>query len=217
MKTGWDFTTRNNFIRQSIIKLEPAADTLLYLFVTLYLPCKLRIYQYSLGLFNKRHLFGQPKSNLTFNALKRNKSKGYETIKVTTRDFIFMFWIFANNCAFLLIYLFRECLVNKLNYGILHQLPATSGHIKSKQQTFTLIFTQRFFSSFFFTFDGEIKHAHKHFLIQKCFFMSQSRIVLLVLKIGLYNSSLVYLILIIIKCIHIKLFLRSSKRLNTTV
>ena len=31
-----------------------------------------------------------------------------------------------------------ECLVNKLNYGILDQLPATSGHIKSKQQTFTL-------------------------------------------------------------------------------
>ena len=26
-----------------------------------------------------------------------------------------------------------------MNYGILHQLPGTSGHIKSKQQTFTLI------------------------------------------------------------------------------
>ena len=25
-----------------------------------------------------------------------------------------------------------------MNYGVLHQLPATSGHIKSKQQTFTL-------------------------------------------------------------------------------
>ena len=32
-----------------------------------------------------------------------------------------------------------ECLINKLNYGVLDQLPATSGHIKSKQQTFTLI------------------------------------------------------------------------------
>ena len=55
-----------------------------------------------------------------------------------TRDIIFMFWIIANDCACLMIYLFRDCLVNKLNYGILHQLPATSGHIKSKQQTFTL-------------------------------------------------------------------------------
>ena len=35
-------------------------------------------------------------------------------------------------------HLFLDCLVNKMNYGILHQLPATSGHIKSKQQTFTL-------------------------------------------------------------------------------
>ena len=25
-----------------------------------------------------------------------------------------------------------ECLINKLNYGVLYQLPATSGHIKSK-------------------------------------------------------------------------------------
>ena len=32
----------------------------------------------------------------------------------------------------------RECLINKLNCGVLHQLPATSGYIKSKQQTFTL-------------------------------------------------------------------------------
>ena len=55
-----------------------------------------------------------------------------------TRDFIFMFWIIANDCACLMIYLYRDCLVNKLNYGILHQLPATSGYIKSKQQTFTL-------------------------------------------------------------------------------
>ena len=33
---------------------------------------------------------------------------------------------------------FRESLVNKMNYGILHQLPATSDHINSKQQTSTL-------------------------------------------------------------------------------
>ena len=59
-----------------------------------------------------------------------------------TRDFIFMFWIIANDCACLMNYLFWESLVNKLNYGVglLHQLPATSGHIKFKQQTFTLIF-----------------------------------------------------------------------------
>ena len=43
-----------------------------------------------------------------------------------TRDFIFMFWIIANECACLMIYLFWEYLVNKLNYGILHQLPAIS-------------------------------------------------------------------------------------------
>ena len=43
-----------------------------------------------------------------------------------TRDFIFMFWIIANDCACPTMYLFRECLVNKLNYGILHQLPAIS-------------------------------------------------------------------------------------------
>ena len=43
-----------------------------------------------------------------------------------TRDFILMFWIIANDCACLMIYLFPECLVNKLNYGILHQLPAIS-------------------------------------------------------------------------------------------
>ena len=29
------------------------------------------------------------------------------------------------------------------HYGILHQLPATSGHIKSKQQTFTLMVPYR--------------------------------------------------------------------------
>ena len=51
-----------------------------------------------------------------------------------------MFWIIANDCACLMIYLFQDCLENKLNYGILHQLPATSGHIKSKQQTFILYF-----------------------------------------------------------------------------
>ena len=50
-----------------------------------------------------------------------------------------MFWISANDCVFLMIYLLRECLVNKLNYGILQQLPATSGHIKSKQHKFNLI------------------------------------------------------------------------------
>ena len=55
-----------------------------------------------------------------------------------TRVFIFMFWIITNDCTCLMMNLFRECLVNKLNYGILHQLPANSGHIKSKQQTFTL-------------------------------------------------------------------------------
>ena len=50
-----------------------------------------------------------------------------------------MFWIIANDCAFLMILSVRECNINKLYYGVLHQLPATSGHIKSKQQTFTLI------------------------------------------------------------------------------
>ena len=30
------------------------------------------------------------------------------------------------------------CIINKLNYGVSHQLPATSGHIKSKQHSFTL-------------------------------------------------------------------------------
>ena len=34
----------------------------------------------------------------------------------------------------------RECLINKLNYGVLHQLPATAGHINFKQQTFTFMF-----------------------------------------------------------------------------
>ena len=44
----------------------------------------------------------------------------YKSLKwrSTTRDFIFMFWIIANDCACLMIYIFRECLVNKLNYGI---------------------------------------------------------------------------------------------------
>ena len=64
---------------------------------------------------------------------------GHSSVRGATRDFIFMFMIIANDCACLMIYLFLECLVNKLNYGILHKLPATSGHIKSKQQTFTLI------------------------------------------------------------------------------
>ena len=41
-------------------------------------------------------------------------------------DSIFMFWSNANDCTCLMIYLFRECLVNKSNYGILHQLPAIS-------------------------------------------------------------------------------------------
>ena len=39
----------------------------------------------------------------------------------------------------------RECLINKLNYGVLRQFPTTSGHIKSKQQTFTLITIWKFF------------------------------------------------------------------------
>ena len=50
-----------------------------------------------------------------------------------------MFWIIANDCACLIILSVPEYFINKLNYGALHQLPATSGHIKSKQQTFTLI------------------------------------------------------------------------------
>ena len=49
-----------------------------------------------------------------------------------------MFWIIANHCAYPMIYSSQNALINKLNYGILHQLPGTSGHIKSKQQTFTL-------------------------------------------------------------------------------
>ena len=49
-----------------------------------------------------------------------------------------MFWIIANDCACLIILSVPEYFKNKLNYGALHQLPATSGQIKSKQQTFTL-------------------------------------------------------------------------------
>ena len=30
------------------------------------------------------------------------------------------------------------CIINKLNYGVSHQLPTTSGHIKSKQHSFPL-------------------------------------------------------------------------------
>ena len=56
-----------------------------------------------------------------------------------TRDFTFMFWIIANDCACLIILSVPEYIINKLKYGILHQLPAISGHIESKQQTFTLI------------------------------------------------------------------------------
>ena len=55
-----------------------------------------------------------------------------------SRDFTFIFWIIANNCACLIVFSVPKYLINKLNYGVLHQLPATSGHIKSKQQTFTL-------------------------------------------------------------------------------
>ena len=31
------------------------------------------------------------------------------------------------------------CIINKLNYGVSHQFPATSGHIKSKQHSFPLM------------------------------------------------------------------------------
>ena len=55
-----------------------------------------------------------------------------------TWDFTFMFWIITNDCACLIILSVPEYLINKFNYGVLQQLPATSGHIKSKQQTFTL-------------------------------------------------------------------------------
>ena len=38
---------------------------------------------------------------------------------------------------------FQWCNVTKLNYGVLNQLLATSSHIKSKQQSFTLIHNRR--------------------------------------------------------------------------
>ena len=44
-----------------------------------------------------------------------------------------------------------ECLISKLNCGVFDQLPATSGHVKSKQQTFTLINCNKIF--FFSTDD----------------------------------------------------------------
>ena len=49
-----------------------------------------------------------------------------------------MFWIIDNDCTWLMIYLSENA--SETNWtGVLHQLPATSGHFKSKQQTFTLI------------------------------------------------------------------------------
>ena len=79
------------------------------------------------------HLLHMPiHMNLNFRSenLPEYKSKILKW-RSATRDFIFMFWIIANDCACLMIYLFQECLVNTLNYGILHELLATSGHIKS--------------------------------------------------------------------------------------
>ena len=73
----------------------------------------------------------------TFNALKIQVN-GILKWRGATRDFTFMFWIIANDCACLIILSVPEYLINKLNYGVLHQLPATSGRIKSKQQTLTL-------------------------------------------------------------------------------
>ena len=61
-----------------------------------------------------------------------------------------MFWIIANDLPDDLC--IRQCLITELNHGILHQLPATSGHIKSKQQTFTLIRSQ---------FPEKEKHIHE--------------------------------------------------------
>ena len=63
-----------------------------------------------------------PRFNVSF---KRRYGKQLKC-RSATWDFIFMFWIIANDCACLMNYLFRECLVNKLNYGILHQLPTIS-------------------------------------------------------------------------------------------
>ena len=55
-----------------------------------------------------------------------------------TRDLTFMFWIIADDCACGKDLSVPGCIINKMNYGVSRQLPATSGHIKSKQDSFPL-------------------------------------------------------------------------------
>ena len=44
-----------------------------------------------------------------------------------------------------------DCIINKWNYGVSHQLLATSGHSKSKQQSFSLISHEHILRIYFVT------------------------------------------------------------------